>query len=101
MESQDTRVGAESTADAAMPFKVVFLDMDIAMLVGMIMMSGFLSQSYVPAMLAAGALGYGLHWLRTAFPRGFLTHFFVFWLLPPPFRALLATPPSGLREFVA
>jgi type IV conjugative transfer system protein TraL len=96
MDDESTHI----TVKANEPFKLLFIDLDIGMVAGLIAMSGFLAQSYILPTIAAAAVGYGLHYIRTNYPRGFMTQFILYWTLPSPFRPLKATPPSAIREFI-
>jgi type IV conjugative transfer system protein TraL len=75
------------------PWKILFLDMDLAMLtasVGLgLLMAGF--NTFI-VIIVPGALAYWLQKARQDRPRGYLVHL-AYWWMPPMLLQLKRTPP--------
>lgn len=75
------------------PFKFIFVDMDIAVLCGMIFL--VLLMSGLPTLVTVvvpGGIGYFVHKSRQDKPRGYLKHQ-IYWFMPPMALPLRCVPP--------
>lgn len=83
------------------PWKVLFLDADIAAVLGMLALGGFAMRSYVATFAVVSFIGYHWHKTREANPAGYMKHWF-HWNLPNSIWAgkFKATPPSVYREMI-
>lgn len=79
------------------PWKLLFVDIDIGMLAGMVMLVAFLAKQYLLGLVLGGGLGYLLHNHRRGKPTGYLRHL-CYWHLPAVTSRLKRTPPSHLTE---
>lgn len=83
------------------PWKVLFLDLDMAMILGMVALGGFAAKFYVTTMIVVSVVGFQWHKLRESHPAGYIKHF-IHWMMPNSIwgGAFKATPPSVIREMV-
>lgn len=79
------------------PPKLLFWDMDVAIVFLGIVLFGILAGVFVLAILAGGVAGYGVQRLKAGQQKGYGVHF-LYWHLP--MNAFKRTPPSCIREFI-
>ncbi len=81
------------------PWKFMFVDFDIAMISGLVLMLFFMSGHNMLGTAIGGGLGYWLHNNRQNKPKGYLRHV-SYWLLPHRVSFLQRTPPSYCMEML-
>lgn len=83
------------------PWKVLFIDADIAGCLGMVALGGFAAKYYISTMVVVSFIGYHWHKTRESNPAGYMKHF-VHWNMPNNIwaGAFKATPPSSYREMI-
>ena len=81
------------------PWKFLFVDFDVAMLSGLVMLVFFTAGLQLLGAAVGGGLGYWMHRSRQNKPRGYLLHL-GYWLLPHALSLLKRTPPSYCMEML-
>ena len=81
------------------PWKFLFVDFDIAMISGLVLLVFFMAKLQMVGAAVAGGLGYWLHTSRQNKARGHLRHL-GYWLMPPGISGLKRTPPSYCMEML-
>lgn len=81
------------------PWKFLFVDFDVAMLSGLLMLGLFTAGLQLLGVALGGGLGYCLHRSRQNKPRGYMRHL-GYWLLPHSLSFLRRTPPSYCMEML-
>lgn len=95
----DTDVDTYIVSRLGDPWKFLFVDFDVAMLSGLLMLGLFTAGLQLLGVVLGGGLGYWLHRSRQNKPKGYMRHL-GYWLLPHGCSFLKRTPPSYCLEIL-